>query len=64
LTFFSCVSVSSRYRSQQQVQELALDLQDLDHLQHAAARGIDGAGPRPGARIAFVAVLRDLRQVH
>ena len=48
---------------QQQVQELALDLQDLDHLEHAAARGIHRAGPRPGARIAFVAVLRDLRQV-
>jgi hypothetical protein len=49
---------------QQQVEELALDLQDLDHLEHAAARGVDGAGPRPGARIALVAHLGDLRQVH
>ena len=49
---------------EQQVQELALHLQDLDHLEHAAARGIHGAGPRPGARIAFVADLRNLREIH
>ena len=48
---------------QQQIQELALHLQDLDHLEHAAARGIHGAGPRPGARIAFIADLRDFRQI-
>ena len=49
---------------EQQVQELALDLEDLDHLEHAAARGVHGAGPRPGARIAFVADFRDLRKIH
>ncbi len=57
LTFFSCVSVK------QQIQELALDLEDLDHLEHAAARGIDGARPGPGPRVALVADVGDLRQI-
>ena len=48
---------------QQQVEELALHLEDLDHLEHAAAGGIDRAGPRPGARIALVADFGDLGQV-
>ena len=48
---------------QQQIQELALDLEDLDHLEHAAARGIDGARPGPGPRVAFVADVGDLRQI-
>jgi hypothetical protein len=30
---------------QQEIEELTLHLQDLDHLEHAAARGIHGAGP-------------------
>jgi hypothetical protein len=37
---------------EQQVKELALDLQDLDHLEHAAACSVDGTGPRPRARVA------------
>src|SRR5688572_3997442 len=49
---------------EQQVQELALDLEDLDHLEHAAARSVDGTGPRPGAWIALVAELCDLGEVH
>src|SRR5262245_43906188 len=49
---------------QQEVQELPLDLQDLDHLEHAAARGIYRAGPGPGPRIALIADLRDFREVH
>ena len=48
---------------QQQVEELALDLEDLDHLEHAAARSVHGARPRPRARVALVAELRDLGQV-
>ena len=48
---------------QQQIQELALDLENLDHLEHAAARGIDGARPRPSARVALVADGGDLRQI-
>ena len=48
---------------EQQVQELALHLEDLDHLEHAAARGVHRARPRPGARVALVAELRDLGQV-
>ena len=48
---------------QQQIQELTLDLEDFDHFQHAAAGRIHGAGPRPGARIAFVAILGHLGQV-
>jgi hypothetical protein len=51
-------------QGEQEIQELALDLEDLDHLEHAAARGVDGARPRPGARVAFVADVRNLRQVH
>ena len=33
-------------------------------LEHAAARGVDGARPRPRSRIAFVADIGNLRQVH
>lgn len=47
---------------QQQVEEFALDLQDLDHFQHAAAGRIHRAGPRPRARVALVAVLGHLGQ--
>jgi hypothetical protein len=49
---------------QQQIEEFALDLEDFDHLQQAAAGCVHGAGPRPGARIAFVATLRHARQIH
>ena len=49
---------------EQQVEELALHLQDLDHLEHAAAGGVHGAGPGPGARITLVADLRDLGEIH
>ncbi len=35
---------------QQEIEELALDLEDLDHLQHAAARGVDGARTSDQAR--------------
>src|SRR5688572_1281526 len=49
---------------QEQIQELALDLEYLDHLEHAAARGVDGARPRPCARVAFVADVGDLREIH
>src|SRR3954467_1942847 len=48
---------------QEQVQEFSLHLQDLDHLEKAPARGEYRARPRPGARVALVAELRDLRQV-
>ena len=58
LTFFSCVM------REQQVEELALDLEDLDHLEHAAAGGVHRAGPGPGARVALVADLRDLGEIH
>ena len=46
---------------EQQIEELPLHLENLDHLEHAAARGIDRPGPGPGARVAFVADLRHLR---
>src|SRR5207302_1893278 len=45
-------------------QELALDLQDLDHLEQAAAGRVHRPRPRPGARIALVADLRDLGEIH
>src|SRR5213082_106061 len=57
LTFFS------RQR-EQQVQELALDLQDLDHLEQAAAGRVHRPRPRPVARITLVADLRDLGEIH
>jgi hypothetical protein len=49
---------------EEQVEKLALDLQDLDHLEHAAARGIHGSGPGPGPRIALVPDLGDLGEIH
>ena len=48
---------------QEQVEKLALDLEDLDHLEHAAARGVDGARPGPGPRVALVADVGHLRQI-
>ena len=50
-------------QSEQQVKELALYLQDLNHFEHAAARGVHRARPGPGARVAFVAEFRNLRQI-
>ena len=49
---------------EQQVQELALHLEDLDHLEHAAAGGVHRARPGPGTRVALVADLRHLGQIH
>ncbi len=43
----------------QQVQKLALDLEYLDHLKHAATRGIHCARPRPGAWVALITVICD-----
>ena len=50
-------------QGQQQVEEFALDLEDLDHLEQAAAGGVHGAGPRPGAGIAFIADFGDLGEI-
>jgi hypothetical protein len=49
---------------EQEIQELALHLQDLDHLEKPPARGEHSARPGPGARVALVAELRDLGKVH
>jgi hypothetical protein len=48
---------------QQQVEELALDLEDLDHLEQAAARGEHRARPGPRARVALIAELRHFRKI-
>src|SRR4051812_5288 len=48
---------------EEEIQELALHFEDLDHLEQAAARGIHRARPRPGPRIAFVAEFGDLRKI-
>src|SRR3989442_4760743 len=48
---------------EQQVQELALDLQDLDHLEQPAARGEHRARPGPGARVALVAELGHVGEI-
>ena len=48
---------------EQEVEEFALHFQDLDHLEHAAARREHRARPGPGARVAFVAELGDFRKV-
>lgn len=50
-------------QGQQQVEEFALDLEDLDHFEEAPARRIHRARPGPGARVAFVAVLGDLGEI-
>src|SRR6185312_13951408 len=48
---------------EQQVEKLALDLEDLDHLENPAARGVHRTRPGPGTRIALVADLRDLGEI-
>jgi len=50
-------------KREEQIQELALHLEDLDHLEKAAARGEHRARPRPGTWVAFVAELGNLGQI-
>jgi len=51
-------------KRQQQIQKLALDLENFDHLQNAAACGVDRPGPRPGPRIPFIPIFGHLGKIH